>query len=93
MNDLLFPLETEAGTQLRFPVPCTQMAVCEVGNEVSIFVLCYMVELWLLELVCLKHHGSLELIRQSIQFPFIFDVKMHPRLEQQWLELKKLTTE
>ena len=27
----------------------------------------YTVELWSLELACLKHHGSLELIRQSWQ--------------------------
>ena len=33
-DDLLLPWETEAGTPLRFPVPCTQMAVCDIGNEV-----------------------------------------------------------
>ena len=37
-DNTLLPWETEAGTLLRFPVPCTQMAVCSVGNEVSLFV-------------------------------------------------------
>ena len=41
-----------------------------------------LVELWSLELACLKHHESLELIRQSRQSPYIFNVKIHPRLEQ-----------
>ena len=45
------------------------------------------VELWLLELACLKHQGSLELFRRSRQFPYSFNVKIHPRLEQRWLEL------
>ena len=42
----------------------------------------YTVELWLLELACLKHQGLLELVRRSRQFPYIFNVKIHPRLEQ-----------
>ena len=46
------------------------------------------VELWSLELACLEHQGSLELVRRSQQFPYIFNVKIHPRLEQRWLELK-----
>ena len=45
------------------------------------------VELWSLELACLEHHGWLELICQSRQIPCIFNVKIHPRLEQQWREL------
>ena len=35
--------------------------------------------------------NAIELIRQSQQFPFIFNVKIHPRLEQQWLELRTRT--
>ena len=46
------------------------------------------VKLWSLELACLEHQGSLELIRRSRQFPYTFNVKIHPRVEQQWLELK-----
>ena len=45
------------------------------------------VELWSLELACLEHQGSLELVRRSRQFPYTFNVKIHPRLEQLWLEL------
>ena len=45
------------------------------------------VELWLLELACLEHQGSLELVRRSRQFPYTFNNKIHPRLEQRWLEL------
>ena len=45
------------------------------------------VELWSLELACLEHQVSLELGRRSRQFPYIFNVKIHPRLEQRWLEL------
>ena len=43
------------------------------------------VELWSLELACLEHQGSLELVRLSRQFPYTFNVKIHPRLEQRWL--------
>ena len=46
------------------------------------------VELWSLELACLEHQGLLELVRRSLQFPNTFNVKIHPRLEQRWLELK-----
>ena len=49
--------------------------------------LCYTVELWSLELACLEHQESLEHIRRSQQFPYTFNVKIHPRLEQRWLEL------
>ena len=45
------------------------------------------VELWSLELACLEHQGSLKLVRRSLQFPYTLNVKIHPRLEQQWLEL------
>ena len=45
------------------------------------------VKLWSLEPACLEHQGSLELVRQSWQFPYTFDVKIYPRLEQRWLEL------
>ena len=45
------------------------------------------VELWSLELACLENHGLLELIRQSRQVLYIFNVKIHPMLEQQWIEL------
>ena len=45
------------------------------------------VKLWFLKLVCLEHHGSLELIRQSPQFPYILNVKIHLRLKEPWLEL------
>ena len=45
------------------------------------------VELWSLELACLEHQGSLELVRRSQQFPHTLNVKIHPRLEQGWLEL------
>ena len=47
----------------------------------------YTGELWSLELACLEHQGLLELVRRSRQFPYIFNVKIHPRLEQWWLEL------
>ena len=47
----------------------------------------YTVKLWSLEPACLEHQGSLELVRQSWQFPYTFDVKIYPRLEQRWLEL------
>ena len=47
----------------------------------------YTVELWSLELACLEHQGSLELVRWSWQFPYTFNVKIHPRFEQRWLEL------
>ena len=46
------------------------------------------VELWSLELACLEHQESLELVCRSRQFPYTFNVKIHPRLEQRWLELK-----
>ena len=46
------------------------------------------VELWPLELACLEHQGSLKLVRWSWQFPYTFNVKIYPRLEQPWLELK-----
>ena len=45
------------------------------------------VKLWLLKLTGLKHQGSVELARQSQQFPYTFNVKIQPRLEQRWLEL------
>ena len=45
------------------------------------------VQLWSLELACLEHQGSLELVRRSQQFPYTFNIKIHPRLEQRWLEL------
>ena len=45
------------------------------------------VELWSLELACLEHQRSLELVRRSRQFPYTFNVKIHPRFEQRWLEL------
>ena len=45
------------------------------------------VELWSLELACLEHQGSLELVRRSRQFPYTFNVKIRTRLEQRWLEL------
>ena len=45
------------------------------------------VELWSVELVCLEHQGSLELVRRSRKFPYTFNVKTYPRLEQGWLEL------
>ena len=32
----------------------------------------YTVELWTLELVCLEHHGSLELFLQFRQFPYMY---------------------
>ena len=47
----------------------------------------FTVELWSLELACLEHQGSLELVRRSRQFAYTFNVKLHPRLEQRWLEL------
>ena len=47
----------------------------------------YTVKLWSLELACLEHRGSLELVRWSLQFSYTFNVKMYPRLEQRWLEL------
>ena len=46
------------------------------------------VELWSLELACLEHQGSLKLVCRSWQFPYTFNVKIHPRLEQRSLELK-----
>ena len=49
--------------------------------------LSYTVELWSLELACLEHQGSLELVRRPRQFPHTFNVQIHPRLEQRWLEL------
>ena len=45
------------------------------------------VELWSLELACFEHQRSLELVRRSRQFPYTFNVKIHPRLVQRWLEL------
>ena len=56
--------------------------MCKVYTEVG-----NTVELWSLELACLEHQGSLEPVRQSLQFPYTFNVKIHPRLEQWWLEL------
>ena len=47
----------------------------------------YTVELWSLELACLEHQGSLELVPRPRQFPHTFNVKIHHRLEQRWLEL------
>ena len=43
--------------------------------------------LLLLELACLKHQVSLELVRRSQQFAYTFNVEIHPRLEQRWLKL------
>ena len=40
------------------------------------------VELWSLVLACLEHQGSLELVSWPRQFPYTFNVKIHPRLEQ-----------
>ena len=45
------------------------------------------VELWSLELACLEHQGSLELVRRSPQYPYTINVKIHPRVEQRWLKL------
>ena len=45
-DDLLVPWETETGSELRFPVPCTQMAVCEVGNEVRYSEILTLSTLW-----------------------------------------------
>ena len=45
------------------------------------------VKLWSLELACLEHQGSLELVRRSRQFLYTFNDKIYPRLEQRWLEL------
>ena len=45
------------------------------------------VKLWTLELACLDYQGSLNLVRRSRQFPHTFNVKIHPRLEQRWLQL------
>ena len=42
----------------------------------------YTVELWSLELACLEHQGSLELVCRSRQTPYTFNVKIHPWLEQ-----------
>ena len=50
----------------------------------------YTVKLWSLEPACLEHQGSLELVRRSWQFPYTFDVKIYPRLEQRWLEQRLL---
>ena len=67
------------------------VCTCEHSNlshlSYDFFQISYTVELWSLELACLEHLGSLELIRQSRQFPYTFNVKIHPRLEQRWLEL------
>ena len=52
---------------------------------------CHTVELWSLELACLEHQGSLELVGRSRQFPYTLNVKIHPRLEQRWLELSNST--
>ena len=53
------------------------------------------VELWSLELACLEHNGSLELIRRSRRIPYIFNVKMPSRLDRttmaRTLELKTRT--
>ena len=54
-------------------------------NRRSVFI--YTVELWSLELACVEHQGSLELICPYRQFPYTFNVKIHPRLEQRCLEL------
>ena len=45
------------------------------------------VELWSLELARLEHQGSLEIVRRLLQFSYTLNVKIHPRLEQRWLEL------
>ena len=56
--------------------------VCYTGTALH-----YTVEFWSLELACLEHQGLLELVRRSRQFPYTFNVKIHPRLEHRWLEL------
>ena len=57
-------------------------------HKVKANIIVFTVELWSLDLACLEHQGSLELVRLSRQFPYTFNVRIHPRLEQRWLELK-----
>ena len=59
-----------------------QWRASRISNDYST----YTVELWSLELICLEHHGSLELVRQSHQFLYVFNAKRHPRFEQAWLK-------
>ncbi|XP_052279525.1 putative elongator complex protein 1 isoform X1 [Dreissena polymorpha] len=35
-DNLLLPWETANGQEVSFPVPCTQMAVCSIGNEMAV---------------------------------------------------------
>ena len=35
VTDTIMPWETPSGHDVCFPIPCHQMAVCEIGNEVS----------------------------------------------------------
>ena len=65
---------------------CIQ-AVCKGYQQPMTGNYIYTVELWSLELACLEHQGSLEHVHRSRQFPFTFNVKIHLRLEQRWLEL------
>ena len=66
----------------------TAVAILIPGITISYyFHLIRTVELWSLELACLEHQESLELIRRSQQFPYTFNVKIHHRLEQRWLKL------
>ena len=37
------------------------------------------VKLWSLELACLEHQGLFELVRWSLQFPYTYNVKIHPK--------------
>ena len=69
--------------QYSFQILLYQMDISKFFGQIRVTT----VELWSLELACLKHHGSLELIYQSWQIPYIFNVKIHPRVEQRWLEL------
>ena len=67
---------------------CSSMVDRSVQGPFFYYFFTTTVELWSLELACLEHQGSLELVRRSRQFPCTFSVKIHPRLEQLWLELK-----
>ena len=47
-------------------------------NAETVFIQITTVELWSLELACLEHQGSLELVRRSPQFPYTFNVQYTP---------------
>ena len=64
----------------------SQMAE-KVNKANSTHIILNTVELWSLELACLEHQASLELVRPSRQLPYTFNVKILPRLEQRWLQL------